>query len=140
MKVRDWEAFWDSHGPQAWDSQRQQLPYPGKAVTFRTRDRNSPGEDRPVWERCPGCAGQAQTEGKRTVSGPVAPDTAGHFTCFLSLTPHLQEKTEAQRGVAKLATGKAETEPSLADLTTLATTLPAAPLPMPGDCGCHGVG
>lgn len=55
----------------------------------------------------------------------------GHFTCFLPLTSPLQKKTEAQRGVAKPVTGRVGMEPNLAGMTALATTLPAAPLPMP---------
>lgn len=50
------------------------------------------------------------------LSAPVAPDTAGHFTRFLSLTPHLREETEARRGVAWLVVDRAGTEPSQAYL------------------------
>lgn len=74
-----------------------------------------------------GWAGQAPTGGRED-------SHIGHFTCFL------REKTEAQRGVATPVTARVGTEPSLAGLTALATTLPAAPVPMPRHCGHHGRG
>lgn len=69
-----------------------------KALTFRTRDRNS-SEDRPAWGEMPGWAGQAPTGGRED-------SHIGRFTCFLPLTSPLQEKTEAQRGAAKPAMGR----------------------------------
>ena len=93
-----------------------------------------------MWERCPrlGRGRPKHEDGKKALLVPTAPYTVLGISCTFTYFPppacggvyyhphFTDEKTEAQRGVARLVTSRVETEPSPAGLVVHIACRPAS--------------